>query len=164
MAEPVQEKIIDSLNAAEGLYHRLVLLVGSSGSGKTAVLQGIASKFGTKVVNVNLELCLLMLEMTERKRALGLTGLLDQIIGTDSDTVVLDNLEILFDVDLKQDPLRLLQGISRNKRVVASWSGTTAGGKLIYAEPGHPEYRNYEIADLVTVSMGSVESEFTLEA
>ncbi|MEN6474686.1 MAG: BREX-3 system P-loop-containing protein BrxF, partial [Syntrophaceae bacterium] len=37
--------------------------------------------------------------------------------------VLLDNIEILFDVSLKQDPLRLLQGLSRNTTLVAAWSG-----------------------------------------
>jgi hypothetical protein len=37
--------------------------------------------------------------------------------------VLLDNIELLFDVHLKQDPLRLLQGLSRNKTVVATWNG-----------------------------------------
>ncbi len=68
-------------------------------------------------------------------------------------TVVLDNLEILFDKDLKQDPLRLLQGISRNRSVVATWNGTTTRGKLMYAETGHPEFQRYDMTDLTVVSM-----------
>ncbi len=67
--------------------------------------------------------------------------------------IVLDNLEILFDKDLKQDPLRLLQGLSRNRSVVASWNGIATGGKLTYAETGHSEYRNYDLADLTVVGM-----------
>ena len=65
--------------------------------------------------------------------------------------LVLDNLEILFDPDLKQDPLRLLQGISRNRSVLASWNGTYNSGKLLYAESGHPEYRSYDSADVLIV-------------
>ena len=45
MAEPVHEKIKRSLQAAEGLYHRLVLLVGETGSGKTDVLREVANEF-----------------------------------------------------------------------------------------------------------------------
>jgi hypothetical protein len=67
--------------------------------------------------------------------------------------VVLDNLEILFDRELKQDPLRLLQGISRNRSVVASWNGIVDSGRLLYAEPGHPEYRCYEQVDTLIVNM-----------
>ena len=56
MAEPIHDKIKRSLQAAEGLYHRLVLLVGETGSGKTGVLRDIAEEFGSSVVNVNLAL------------------------------------------------------------------------------------------------------------
>jgi hypothetical protein len=38
MAEPIHDKIKRSLQAAEGLYHRLVLLVGEIGSGKIGAL------------------------------------------------------------------------------------------------------------------------------
>lgn len=67
--------------------------------------------------------------------------------------MVLDNLEILFDKDLQQDPLRLLQSISRNRAVVASWNGSINSGRLLYAEPGHPEYRSYDTVDALIVSM-----------
>ena len=153
MAEPIQNKIKRSLQAAEGLYHRLVLLVGETGSGKTGVLRDVADDPGAEVININLELSAELLELSAKQRALRLPGILDKIVDKAGSTVVLDNLEILFDKDLKQDPLRLLQGISRNRSVVASWSGTTAGGRLMYAETGHPEYRSYDSADLLIVKM-----------
>lgn len=56
MAEPIHDKIKRSVQSAEGLYHRLVLLVGETGSGKTGVLRDVAEEFGTSVINVNLAL------------------------------------------------------------------------------------------------------------
>lgn len=153
MAVPIQEKVMHSLQAAEGLYHRLVLLVGETGSGKTAVLREVAQKLGVPVLNINLELSERLLEMTAKQRALQLPRLIEQITEKGHSTVVLDNLEILFDKNLKQDPLRLLQGISRNRCVIASWNGSADGEKLTYAVPGHPEYRNYELSDTLLVRM-----------
>lgn len=153
MAEPIHDKIKRSLQAAEGLYHRLVLLVGETGSGKTGVLRDVAEEFGTTVINVNLVLSSDLLELTARQRVLKVQGLLDQIADKAQSPVVLDNLEILFDKDLKQDPLRLLQGISRNRAVVASWNGTMTSGRLLYAETGHPEYRSYETVVALIVKM-----------
>ena len=63
--------------------------------------------------------------------------------------ILLDNIEILFDVALKQDPLRLLQGLSRNKTIIASWNGSIDKDSLTYAVPGHPEYRRYSSRDLL---------------
>jgi hypothetical protein len=61
--------------------------------------------------------------------------------------ILLDNLEILFDKDLKQDPLLLMQGISRNFTIVASWNGTWTNQRLTFAISGHPEYRFYDKID-----------------
>lgn len=153
MAEPIYDKIKRSLQTAESLYHRLVLLVGETGSGKTGVLQNIAKEFGSSVININLALSGELLELTARQRSLRLPGILDQIVGQVQSPVILDNLEILFDKDLQQDPLRLLQSISRNRAVVASWNGSISFGKLLYAETGHPEYRSYDSVDALIVGM-----------
>jgi hypothetical protein len=153
MAEPINDKIKRFLQAAEGLYHRLILLVGKTGSGKTGVLRDIAEEFGSSVVNVNLALSGELLELTAKQRSLRLPGILDQIADQAQAPVVLDNLEILFDKDLQQDPLRLLQGISRNRAVVASWNGIMNSGRLLYAETGHPEYRSYDSVDALIVGM-----------
>jgi len=149
----VQDKIKRSIQAAKGLYHRLVLLVGESGSGKTNVLRDIAEELGAPVINVNLALSGELLELTTKQRSLRLPGILNQVADQIQSPVILDNLEILFDKDLQQDPLRLLQSISRNRTLVASWNGSISSGRLLYAEPGHPEYRSYDTVDALIVSM-----------
>lgn len=153
MAKPIHDQIKRSLKAAEGFYHRLVLLVGEPGSGKTGVLRDVADDFGASVININLALSSELLELTAKQRSLRLPGILDQIVDKAPSPVLLDNLEILFDKDLKQDPLRLLQGLSRNRAVVASWNGTMTSGRLSYAETGHPEYRSYDSVDALVVNM-----------
>jgi len=153
MGEPIHDKIRRSLEEAEGLYHRLVLLVGETGSGKTSILRAVAEDFGTSVLNVNLALSSQLLELTTKQRSLRLPGILDQITDQAYSPIVLDNLEILFDKDLQQDPLRLLQGISRNRTVLASWNGIVKAGRLLYAQTGHPEFRNYDSVDVLIVRM-----------
>ncbi len=155
MAESIHQNILKALQTAEELYHRLVLLVGPSGSGKTIVLQKLCPELNSEIINVNVELSGRLLEMTARQRTLHLHKLFEQIVSPGGNTVVLDNLELLFDVELKQDPLRLLQHISRNRNVVAAWNGHVDGGKLTYAEPGHPEYREYKAKELLLVSLNS---------
>lgn len=130
MAEAIQEKLKQSLRAAEGLYHRLVLLVGESGSGKTEVLREFAEEIGTEVININLLLSAELLGLSETQRGLHLPEILDKIVDKEPVTVVLDNIEILFDQRLKQDPLRLLQLMSRNRSVVAAWNGKIEQGSF----------------------------------
>ncbi len=153
MAEPLANQVMRKIKQAAELYHRLMLVVAPAGGGKTAALQDVQERVGAPLVNVNLDLSRRMLDLTERQRALQLPRLLREIINDAADDVVLlDNIEILFDVSLKQDPLRLLQGLSRNKTVVAAWNGSIDGDHMIYAVPYHPEYRRYIVRDFLVAS------------
>lgn len=153
MPEPIQDKIRDAIKQSEGLYHRLVLLVGETGSGKTTAIRNAAHELDVDVINVNLALSAKLLELTARQRSVHLSKLLGEVVETVAPVALLDNTEILFDRDLHQDPLRLLQSISRNRCVVASWNGTIRDNKLTYAEAGHPEYRSYDLPETLVVDM-----------
>ena len=153
MVDSVQNQIKKMIPTAEELYNKLVLVVGESGSGKTAVLLDAAKEHGGKVINLNLDLSFELLELTEKQRVLRLPGLIAAIIEEVKPIVFLDNIEILFDKSLKQDPLKLLKGLSRNHVIVASWNGKCKKNKLIYANPDHPEYRVYDSEDTIIVSM-----------
>ena len=131
MAEPLADKIMRKVKQLDELYHRLMLVVAPSGAGKTTALQDMRHRTGTPLINVNLELSRLMLDLTQRQRALQLPLLLREIVDQNAGKMtLLDNIELLFDVGLKQDPLRLLQGLSRNKTVVVSWNGAIIDGFL----------------------------------
>lgn len=143
---------------AASQYYRLVLLVGAPGSGKTAALQTVAESLGCPLVNVNLELSKRMLELTRTERSRHVDGLLKEVIATvsvSSDVVLLDNIEILFDTALEVEPLRLLQVSSRNRTIVASWNGSFRAGALSYAEPGHPEFRQFKQTEAIVITVGA---------
>ena len=153
MAEPLADQILRKVDQAAALYYRLLLVVAPSGAGKTTALQDVRDRRGAPLVNVNLELSRRMLELTGLQRALQLPRILREITGNGGhEVILLDNIEVIFDVALQQDPLRLLQGLSRNKTVVAAWNGAIVEGALIYAAPAHPEYRRYPIRDFLVVS------------
>lgn len=150
------ERVIDSIAQAAELYWRLVLVVAPAGAGKTAVLQAVQERTSAPLINVNLELARRMLDLTERQRALQLPRLFAEIVAAaDTQVVLLDNIELLFDISLRQDPLRLLQGLSRNTTLVVAWSGSAEGGYLTYATPDHNEYRRYPLTDLLVVTVGA---------
>ena len=101
-------------------------------------------------VNVNLRLSERLLELTHRQRATRVANILDDMVrAAQSDVVLLDNIELLFAEELSQDPLRLLQSLSRNRAIIAAWPGSFDGACLTYAEPGHPEARRYQTPQAV---------------
>ena len=153
MAKPLADRVIRRIDQAAELYHRLIMLVALSGAGKTAALREVHECINAPLFNVNLELSRQMLDLTERQRVLQLSCILSDILNASkSEVILLDNIEVLFDVSLKQDPVRLLQGTSRNKTVIAAWSGSIEGEYLVYATPDHPEYRRYPLRDFLIVS------------
>ena len=153
MVQPLSNQIIGKVKQVPELYHRLVLVVAPSGAGKTSALKEVQQSLGAPLINVNLEISRRMLELTTRQRALQASRLLEDILRENrSDVVLLDNIEILFEKSLKQDPLRLLQGLSRNRTIIATWNGEIKENFLTYAAPEHPEYRRYPCEDLQVVT------------
>jgi hypothetical protein len=156
-------RILDLIPSAGELYHRLILAVAAPGSGKTTALREVQAKKAAPLLNVSLELSKMLLELTERQRKLQASRVLGQLVSDaaaaseenvepGSGTVLLDNIELLFDASLALDPLRLLEEISRNWTLVVAWPGQVEGGWLLYARPGHPEYKRYPVGDLMIVA------------
>ena len=151
------DAIATAIKDAAALYHRLVLVVGEAGANSNA-LAAACERLGAPLLNVGLELSRRLLELSTHERPLQVRRLLEQCLeapGPPANVVLLDHIELSFDTGLQQDPLRLLQGLSRNRTVVAAWTGTLAAGTLRYALPGHPEYRPYPAEGLLIVPSGT---------
>ena len=147
-------EVVERLKLVEDSYHRLLLLVGDTNAGKTDPLLTLANATGAPIININLELSRRMLELTKRQRALRAQELMKEIIANVSgEIVILNKIELLYEPQLELDPLKLLQDLSRNRTIVAVWSGSVKGNRLTYAEPGHAEYRQYPIRDLQIVDL-----------
>ena len=138
------DDIAPAVRAASGLYYRLVLVVGPPGSGKTRALRAAAEREGWATLNLSLELARRLQELPMRSRPRKVTEYAEEAVGaTGADVVAVDHIELAFEPNLQQDPLRLLQHLSRSRTIVAAWPGTYAGEQLTYAEPSHREYRSY---------------------
>ncbi len=149
-------KIAEKIDSARLCYYRLVLIVGLPGNRKTTALMELSRKFDYPYLNVNLLLSQKLLEVPSHMRPIEVQAMLEEIVTeTSSEVVLLDNIEILFDSELKQNPLRSLQSLSRNRTIVATWMGRYENKELTYAEPGHPEYRRYQDVDVIIVSDAS---------
>jgi hypothetical protein len=152
--EDAVNQIRQRLSGIADIYNRLVVLVGPRGSGKTAVLRALGEHGKLPVINVGAEISRQLLDLTERQWVLQLPKLLEEAVSAlPGELTLMDNTEVLFNPLLKQDPLRLLQGLSRDRTIVVSWLGAVDNGRLMYAAPEHPEFRRYPSDDLLVVCL-----------
>jgi ABC-type uncharacterized transport system ATPase component len=150
----ILDLVLGGIGDVQAKYHRLVLLVGPTGSAKTSTLYAIHSRTNAPIHNIGIDMPALMLEMSEKERATRLSRLLVEAVdSTASDIVLLDNIELLFEPKLKANPLELLKTLSKTRTVVAAWPGRVEGNLLTYARLGHPEHRRYDVDDLLIVKM-----------
>ncbi len=155
----LKERIQKSIEDAKHLYQKLILLVGRFGSGKTSLLRNLSIAFEVPVVNVNMEISSHLLDVPVEKRASVLPQLFPKLlIGPAQGLLLMDNLEILFDPTLHQNPLSLLQSCARNRVLIAAWPGHIENGRLIHATPDHPEYWAYPIENTgITFDLNSTQ-------
>lgn len=151
----VSENTIEGcIQEAGGVYYQLVLVVGPSSSGKTERLMRLSERRQYPYLNVNLALSEKLIDIPRRQRSLEVRNIMQDLVGSqDCNVVMLDNIELLFDPSLQQDPLKCLQKLSRNKTVVTAWNGKLEDGQLTYAVPGHREYKEYDKPECLIVRM-----------
>ena len=151
----VIEKLNRLVDEVGALHSKLILLIGQPHSGKTALLQTLATTRGVTPLNVSAELGSRLASMPQRQRHLQTTTILRELADQHAtgDLLLLDNIELLFDRSLQLDPLDLLKRHAHAKRVVAVWPGELQGdtrtGRLTYADMGHPEHQDYSLAGVV---------------
>lgn len=140
-------QLLDLVRAAQDAYHKLVIIAGPSGAGKTPNLNQVATELKMPVVNLNFELSRRLLNLTKRQRMLKAEEVARDAIDEQAQSqdqaqtsLCLDNTELLFDSALNLNPLAFLQAISRNRLIVATWNGILENGELRFAYPGHPDF------------------------
>lgn len=148
------DRLVDEIGV---LHSKLILLIGSPGSGKTRLLGALASRRGAQVLNVGATLGNRLASLPQRQRPHQAGVILRELADEQAcgDLLLLDNLELLFDRTLRLDPLELLKLHAHARRVVATWPGEWHDGRLSYAELGHPEYQTYGLGGLVPFEIGS---------
>lgn len=153
MIDHLAYQISGKIEEIAGLYYKLILLVTDPETNNSINFDLLAHQLQSSAINTNLELSQRMLSLTPRQRSLKTASLLGAIIkDVSQDTVLLNNIHILFAPLLRQDPLRLLQNLSRHKTIIAVWEGQVQSQYLTYARSDHPEYRRYPARELVVIS------------
>lgn len=159
MIDELTHQLLQKIEDVAALYYRLIILITEPALNQRISVNDLKKNLKCGTVNVSLDLSRLMISLTSRQRALKVSPLLDQIVKEQPyDIVLLNHNQILFEPNLRQDPLRLLQNLSRQKTIIVIWEGQVQGQYLTYAVPGHPEYRRYPTRELILINLDSATS------
>lgn len=130
----------------ESSRHRLALLTGSCDV--PALLKDIRRILpGCVAINVSLALSQRLLGVALPHRQIQSPSILADVLAGEEPALLYD-LELLFELALQLDPLRVMRAASRSRLLLALWPGTLEDGNLTYAEPDHPQHRQYRPDDL----------------
>lgn len=137
------------------LHSKLILLVGPPRAGKTDLLTAFAERANAHILNVGSELGRRLASIPMRQRHLQADTMLRELAdqSVKGDLLLMDNIELLFDMSLQLNPLDLLKRHAHSKRVVAVWPGELVQDRLTYAGMGHPEHRDYAKEGLVVLEI-----------
>ncbi|GAE27479.1 hypothetical protein JCM9140_3627 [Halalkalibacter wakoensis JCM 9140] len=125
------------IDALESRWYKLIFYAVK----RTDNVEYLSKKFDIPYVNVNLVLSEKLKDLSKAKYPLYVEDILsDYFQQVNSEWFWLGNIEILFDKQLHINPVRLLENQSKRYKLIVSWPGVLEENKLIYAEPGHPEY------------------------
>lgn len=143
------------LREISDLNSKLILLVGVSRSGKTRLLRELGAKLSIDPINVGFELGRRLAATPNNKRGFSAGELLREIADKERHDapLLLDNLELLFEKSLHINPLDLVKRLAHSTRVVAVWPGEMRRDRLIYADMGHPEHRDYSLDGVVVLEI-----------
>jgi hypothetical protein len=150
----IVDHVLEKLGFVNRQFYRLLLIVGPSERGQENIVNHVSKKINAPVANINLDVSRQLLELPEKQRPLNVAKILDSIIKSKTkNTFIFKNIELLFHAALETDPMRLFKNISRNKTLIVAWNGFIEDNYLIYAAPGHPDYKKYLTNDLNIINL-----------
>jgi hypothetical protein len=108
-------------------------------------------------MNIGLLLPKALNGLSQKQRCLMAGEVLRNLVDENSKlaTIFIKNIEVLFDSNLKLDPLDLLKRNAKNRKLVAVWPGQIIEERLVYAGLGHGERKSYALDGIFTLEINS---------
>ncbi len=155
----MRTQLIESLRIIAANRHKLVILLGDFGAGKTALLKKVAPEAGAEYVNLNLCLTerLLALPRSQYNDGVTVHRLIDELcdeLSPDGRPLLIDNVELLFSPELGRiNPVDTFKRISRQRQVILALPARRRGTHAEYSAMGREDYMSMPLEDYVTIEM-----------
>ena len=151
--------VLEALRLIEADRHKLVILLGGFGTGKTALLKDLAQKAGAEYVNLNLHLTDRLLSLPRREYDDGVRGhrIIDELcdeLSHGGRPLFIDSVELLFSPELgKVNPVDTFKRISRQRPVVLSLPARRRGAHAEYSTVGRLDHMRIPLEDYTVIEI-----------
>ena len=151
--------ILQALRLIAHDRHKLVILLGGFGTGKTAILKDLATELETAYINLNLLLTERLLSVPSRQYADGVTvhQLIDELCdehSPDGRPLLVDNVEILFSPELGNiNPVDTFKRIARQRPVVLALPARRQGNFAEYSILGRQDHARIPLENYPVIEM-----------
>lgn len=131
------DQLLEEIEAAKKNENKLLLIIGSPGSGKSKLIHEYSDNCGIPILN---------LDNIFKDNSTDLVKVMDDFLLTyDKDILLLDNKRILYAKDSNIDMLAFLKALAKKVVVVATWNGKIEDNKLIHIRSKSPTDLTYSL-------------------
>jgi len=153
-------RLVESVRTVASDRHKLIVLLGDFGSGKTALLKEVASDLDAVYVNLNLRLAerLLTTPRSQYDDGVASNQIIDELcdeLTPDGRPLLVDNVELLFSPELgKINPVDTFMKASRQRPVVLALPARRQGAYAEYSAIGRDDAMLMSLEELTVLQMG----------
>jgi len=157
--QQMRTSVLEALRLIAADRHKLVILVGDFGTGKTTLLKDLAPEVGAEYVNLNLHLTDQLLSLPRRQYDDGVTvhRLIDELcdeLSPDGRPLFVDNIELLFSPELGRiNPIDTFKRVSRQRPVVLALPARRQGAHAEYSALGREDHMRVSLENFTVIQM-----------
>lgn len=100
---------------------------------------------GLQQIVLNEKLAALLIKIKPERRSIKIGQCFQEVLDAAPENSCIRDFDVLFNPAYKIDVLQLLVVANRSKSFSVLWPGTVIDGKLVYAEDGYADYKEYDV-------------------
>ena len=148
------ESLLACVETVKRQTHRLVIVTGNPGSGKSQILREVSMKKKWDYIDCRTLVSEEIIELLPVMRAAKAPAIISEILERyDTDVFLLDRVQTFFTPVLHIDPLTLLRSLSEKYTLVVAWPGYYKDNCLFFERAGESVHLQFDAADLTIWSM-----------
>ena len=119
---------------------------GADGYMKPIIFCATDKEMVKNAVPLDVRIAKILAGVKPAQRSICLPKIFDKIIEEFPENTVFKDFDVLFSPEFQIDILPFLISACRKRKFSVIWPGKYSDGKLVYAEPGYPEFQKFDLA------------------